>query len=225
MTRIYFDIETGPLPEQELKRMMKPFRPENVRVGNLKDPEKIKAKIEEAEADWIATRIREAALRSVTCQILCIGIMDEAGKFSALTDDDGEGSMIRKFWQMLDARDQRNNMQTVQLCGWNIFHFDLPVLIQRGWRYGIPRPWKFQTRGSYMNWGDTLDLFAEWHNGLRQDFDSLDIVAKYFGVDGKNGNGADFHKLWATDRTKALAYLENDLTLTRLIAERIAPRI
>lgn len=56
---IVFDIETGPLPEEELRRMMapeeppfdpksiKPFDPESVKYGNTKDPVKRAEKLEE----------------------------------------------------------------------------------------------------------------------------------------------------------------------------------
>lgn len=56
---IVFDIETGPLPEPELRRMMapeeppfdpasvKPFDPESVKYGNTKDPVKRAEKLEE----------------------------------------------------------------------------------------------------------------------------------------------------------------------------------
>lgn len=59
---IVFDIETGPLPEEELRRMMapeeppfdpasiKPFDPESVKYGNTKDPAKRAEKLEECRA-------------------------------------------------------------------------------------------------------------------------------------------------------------------------------
>lgn len=59
---IVFDIETGPLPEPELRAMMapeeppfdpasiKPFDPESVKYGNMKDPVKRAEKLEECRA-------------------------------------------------------------------------------------------------------------------------------------------------------------------------------
>ncbi len=56
---IVFDIETGPLPDDELRRMMapeeppfdpksiKPFDPDSVKYGNMKDPAKRAEKLEE----------------------------------------------------------------------------------------------------------------------------------------------------------------------------------
>ena len=47
------------------------------------------------------------------------------------------------------------------------------------------------------------------------------MLAKHLGVGQKTGSGADFAKLWVEDRAKALAYLESDLTLTKLCFERM----
>ena len=48
---------------------------------------------------------------------------------------------------------------------------------------------------------------------------SLDAIAKHLGVGAKNGNGADFAKLWQKDRAKAVEYLRNDVQLTAKVAE------
>ena len=37
MQTIFFDIETGALPEAEIAAMMPPFDPAEVKTGNLKD--------------------------------------------------------------------------------------------------------------------------------------------------------------------------------------------
>ena len=45
MKTIVFDIETGPLAESELAAMVPAFDPAEVKTGNIKDPEKVAAKI------------------------------------------------------------------------------------------------------------------------------------------------------------------------------------
>ena len=47
MKTIHFDIETGPLSEAELAVMVPPFDAAEVKTGNLKDPDKIAAKVAE----------------------------------------------------------------------------------------------------------------------------------------------------------------------------------
>ena len=50
-TTIIFDIETAPLLESELAALVPPIDPAKVKTGNLKDPEKIAAKLAEAEVN------------------------------------------------------------------------------------------------------------------------------------------------------------------------------
>lgn len=103
---IVFDIETGPLPWHILEKIVPPFDEEqavphpgefdqnNVAIGNLKDPVKIDAKIEEARfghslkvkslakarADarnkYVAGVMEKAALSAMTGQVKAIGIKD-----------------------------------------------------------------------------------------------------------------------------------------------------
>ena len=41
MNQFLFDIETGPLPDAELALLMPPFDPAEIKVGNIKDADKI----------------------------------------------------------------------------------------------------------------------------------------------------------------------------------------
>ncbi len=66
MKTIVFDIETGPLPESELVALVPPFDPAEVKTGNIKDPEKIAAKIAEAEANHRCDFFDKAALDPLT---------------------------------------------------------------------------------------------------------------------------------------------------------------
>ena len=66
MNAIIFDLETGPLAESELVAMMPVFDPEEVKTGNLKDPEKIAEKLAEAEANHRRDFIERAALDPLT---------------------------------------------------------------------------------------------------------------------------------------------------------------
>ena len=55
--------------------------------------------------------------------------------------------------------------------------------------------------------------------GDRQARGSLDAIAKHLGIGAKTGSGADFAKLWQSDRAKAVEYLRNDIELTAKLAE------
>lgn len=75
MNILIFDIETGPLPESELAALLPPFDPAEVKVGNIKDPEKIAAKVAEAEANHRRDFFEKAALDPLTGRVVAIGMM------------------------------------------------------------------------------------------------------------------------------------------------------
>src|SRR5688572_8585619 len=64
---ITFDIETAPLPDEQIA----PFVPEFSAPSNYKDPEKIKAYIEGEKVKWL----EQAALSPLTGRVVAIGIL------------------------------------------------------------------------------------------------------------------------------------------------------
>lgn len=89
MHTICFDIETGPLPETELAAMVPAFDPAEVKTGNLKDRDKVAAKIAEAEANHRREFIERAALDPLTGRVLAIGLLNW---------DTGECRPTRRSW-------------------------------------------------------------------------------------------------------------------------------
>ena len=220
MKTIVFDIETAPLPESELAALVPPFDPAEVKTGNLKDPEKIAAKLAEAEVNHRRDFIERAALDPLTGRVAAIGLMENAecgmqnAEFRIIAAED-EAEMLQEFW---DAT--RGEMGRIhQLIGFNSNSFDLPFLIRRSWKHRVAVPFGIR-RGRW--WGDEMvDLRDEWQLGDRQARGSLDAIAKHLGIGAKNGHGADFAKLWQSDRAKAVEYLRNDLELTARLADVI----
>ena len=217
MNTIFFDIETAPLPEAELAALVPPFDPAEVKTGNLKDPDKIAAKLAEAEANHKRDFIERAALDPLTGRVLAIGLYEfdssgRGGAFRILGRED-EAGLLSEFWDALRGEMGRVN----SAVGFNIFSFDLPFLIRRSWKHRIRVPFGIR-RGRY--WGDQLvDLRELWQLGDRQAKGSLDSIAKHLGVGGKNGDGKAFAELWQTNRPQAEAYLRNDLELTAKVAD------
>lgn len=203
-----FDIETGPLPAAEIAAMLPEFDPAEVKTGNLKDAEKIAAKIAEAKANHLADFTERAALSPVTGRVLCIGWL-AGGTFSVHGDDD-EAQLLCDFWTATEG---------VELIGFNCIPFDLPFLIRRSWKFGVAVPTHIR-HGRYFS-DSITDLRNEWQLGDKNFRGGLDYVAKFLGVGEKNGSGANFATAWETDRKGALAYLETDCRLTAKIAERM----
>ena len=136
----------------------------------------------------------------------------QKAEFHVIGDDD-EAALLRKFWTVCRGEMGRIN----QMVGFNSLLFDLPFLIRRSWKHRVPVPVGLR-RGRY--WADQMiDLREAWQMGDRQARGSLDAIAKHLGIGAKNGSGADFAKLWQSDRAKAVEYLRNDIELTAKLAE------
>lgn len=233
---IYFDIETGPLPEAELEAILPPFDPLAVKCGNMKDPEKIAAKVAEAQASHKQDFIDGAALDATTGRVLAVGLvipgampceeweaMQRPGiEWSALGEEwgfgvaglDDEAHLLQRFWQLVGEVPQVNRM-----VGFNSNYFDLPFLIRRSWKLGVPVPIGIR-RGRY--WADEMvDLRDIWQLGNREARGNLGSIATHLGCGAKNGDGAEFARLWTSDRPKAIEYLRNDLELTVRVARKL----
>ena len=198
MKTVFFDIETGPLTEAELAVMVPAFDPAEVKMGNLKDPDKIAAKLAEAEAGHRREFVERAALDPLTGRVVAVGLLFENSEFVVIGHDD-EAATLREFWGVCRGEMGRIN----RMIGFNTRLFDLPFLIRRSFKHRVEVPFGIR-RGRY--WGDEMvDLREEWQLGDRQARGSLDSIAKHLGVGQKNGHGEDFARLWQTDREKAMA--------------------
>ena len=213
MNTIIFDIETGPLPESELAALLPPFDPAEVKTGNIKDPDKIAAKVAEAEANHRRDFFDRAALDPLTGRVVAVGLLyPDSGEFHVIGHED-EAATLREFWDVCRGQQGRIN----QMVGFNTHLFDLPFLIRRSWKHRVAVPLGIR-RGRY--WSDEmLDLRDGWQLGDRMAKGSLDVIAKHLGVGAKNGDGKAFAGLWASDRAQAVAYLRNDVQLTAKVAE------
>lgn len=212
MKRICWDVETSPLPNDELEKLIEPFNPTAVKFGNIKDPVLIEQKIEKArEAHW-QDFVDQAALSAVTGKVLAIGIMED-DKFSVIGETGTEADIITEFWSLCHFEMGRLNT----MIGFNTAKFDLPFLVRRSWKLGVKVP-RFLRRGRY--WADEfIDLRDDWQMGDRECHGSLNFICKHLGLGEKLGNGKNFWFDWANDRPKALAYLNQDLILTAKVAK------
>lgn len=203
MSLIYFDIETGALPREELDALAPEFKP----AANLKDPEKVRASIEEKRQAYYES----AALSPVTGEVLVIGL-DYGTTYQILGRDVfSEKGILEMFWDDV--------MRGDSMCGFNIAYFDLPFLIRRSMKHGVKVPQVFDRYRKLTT--QFTDLMHVWQCGVWDDRISLDRLAKFLGVGQKNGDGKDFSKLWHSDRAKAIEYLKKDLELIKLCADKM----
>lgn len=92
------DIETAPKSDAEIMALAPEFKPENVKVGNLKDPAKIEEKIEAARDSHYDDIISKAALNAKYSNPVAIGYIHHDGNIEM---DFGEPKkLIERFWEV-----------------------------------------------------------------------------------------------------------------------------
>jgi hypothetical protein len=212
MRNYVFDIETVPLPTDQLQAIMDPFEPEAVKTGNY-GPEKAAEKIEKARQSQFNDFMHDAALSALTGRVAMIGIRNEAGDNFILEDRYGEKELISAWFQWFESEVEHG----AHWIGHNIANFDIPFLIRRAWFHRLPVPYGI-IRGRYLSsfFTDLMQLWAGSEYGSKI---SLAKLAKYFDCGEKSANGANFGELLRYKPEAAQAYLENDLELTWKIAE------
>lgn len=239
---IIFDIETGPRTWWEIEFLyappdsLPPWSDSMVKYGNTKDLVKRKEKYDDTRAAYEAQLadqsraleghkaefLSKAALSPMTGCVVAIGYLQ--GNAAAICGDEGldegmdEEGVLRMFWgTYLHAA--ANNLRMI---GFNIFGFDLPFLVRRSWLLGVDVPRNVLRDQRY--WAKTfIDLMQVWGCGVYGERCSLDKVSRFLGGPGKNGDGAEFARLWSDPETReeAVKYLENDLQITAAVARKM----
>lgn len=247
---IVFDIETEPLPDEELAKVVDPFDAasvphpgafdqSSVKLGNLKDESKIAEKIaaaraahEKAVADYDNTvkaaeqsywqEIRDkAALDATTGRVCAIGYLTDSKEMIETAIDFDEVDLLRRFWSIAAKMRSENR----KVIGHNIAGFDVPFIVRRSWILGLRVPDWVTTPTGYLN-PMFLDTMLTWQVGNRRDFIKLDRLARALdcGCKPSDCTGADFHRLLrgsGAEREAAIEYLRNDLKLPYEIARKL----
>ena len=204
-----------------------------MKLGNLKDPQKIEAKIADARSKHFDNFCRRAALDPLYGEVLCIGYWaaEENRVFVDWAEQEGdcppnelrdEAEIIKTFWQRAFAPD------TVCI-GHNIREFDLPFLLNRSFILGLELPayWlgSLDNPTAFYQYGGWIDTAWIWRAGLKS-YDgkwSLDAVARGCGVGKKpDFEGALCYELYNAGRYKEAEQLcAADVELTKKLARRM----
>lgn len=218
---LFFDIETGPLSDEQLQAVYheKTLEEFSATCDKRWKPDTVAVKYEEYKAsDW-SKFVGKAALSATTGRVLLIGVL-HADKFLCIGRDD-EKTNLEEFWGLIDtaiASKQR-------MIGHNSNSFDLPFLVRRSWLLGVPMPREIR-HGRYWN-PLFLDTMEAWSFGARE-YTSLNDIGRFFGVGQKSTeggvSGAQFAKFWhgtPEQRQLAVDYNEQDLRMTAAIAAKM----
>lgn len=212
------DIETGP---RDREAVLSFFNKDDVKVGNLKDPQKIADKMVEAESEFVD----KAPLSAITGEIVCIGIMTPSGERLYLDATDygiGEKKCLQQFWDAFRPIPNRR-----EIANWALLTFDMPFIIQRSYYWGVEVPEGIM-QGRYFDRRFT-DLMTMFTCGVYGQYQKLDTVARFLGVGGKEKTnpceGKNAHTFFRhsdpAKRALAYRYLHNDLIMARRVAERM----
>ena len=211
------DVETLAQPESVIRAKLPPFDADKVPLGVLKDPDKILAKIMEAQANHGNAEVERAALSAETGIVAISGMMDDSAIHQFLHSE--EEIIADTFDKMLQVFSGGGI-----ISGWNVKGFDLPFLVKRAWLLNVKVPARiFNPLKPRYPWSDSIvDLMDVWKAGqFTEKHTSLNTALRYLGLPQKTGSGADFGALWAGDKTAALAYNADDLELEMMVARRI----
>jgi hypothetical protein len=222
---LIFDIETGPLDEETVRRVSKPYQkqphpgsfdPNSVKYGNTKDQAKRDLKFAECreahqlavdqyeqscvtgETEYWQQVMRDAALSPITGQVLAIGLRNHKGDVSLLGtggSDQAEEDCLCDFWKTYTKMRAADR----KMIGLNISGFDLPFLVRRSWLNGVDVP--ASVRSEYRYWDKIfVDLRDVWLCGQRwgEVEWGLDHIARALGVGAKTEGicGGDFARLY-----------------------------
>jgi len=208
---LIFDIETGPMPDDELETV----KPEFKARANLRDPAKIAEDLAQKEVEWRD----KAALSALTGRVVCVGFADGDEVEFWGNRNEPERDIVAATFARIDRAILRNQ----KVAGHNIVGFDLPFLRRRAWKLDVPMP-KMVTENDWRRSPHLIDTMDLWSCNVYGDRISLDNLGRHFGLQPKTHSGAEFASLWDSDREAALAYLEYDLWLTQRVYERLTAR-
>lgn len=220
---IVIDIETGPLPDEQLKELCPPFDESEVKCGNLKDPEKISAKIQEARRSHFENFAKTAALSAATGRVVAVGYFNPVTNGLVIdgADSGNERKVLENFWRKYRECRTKNN----KIVGHNLASFDVPFLARRSLILDVGIPDTLLEKGRWLD-SIFVDTMLLWGIGGREPI-KLSLLGQCLGLGKKldGVNAADFCRLYESgnddERKLAIEYLTRDLHLTGAIAERM----
>lgn len=203
---VAFDVETVPMPDcasfLDFDGIEAP--------SNYKDEQKKAAYIEAAKK----RQIDKAGLDLDLCEVAAISYIDQADRGGILLRNLWpEHVMLKKFWDVVTG---------MPLLGFNIWHFDLPVLLRRSLYLGI-QPAKIRLDSYAPDGTSVLDVAWALSNGRRDHIRSLDFYCKRFGIPHDDTvKGEHIAQLVAEgDWPKVSAHCYDDMQAALALAHRI----
>lgn len=216
---IIFDLETVAQDHDILLSRLPEWDIEEAKTRvpkNYKKPEAISEWLEQDKANWGKDLIEKAALSPETGRIALAGFWKH-GEYTPLMGD--EKHLLSSCFTIITGNINQNRER---LFGWNLHGYDIPFMVKRAWMLGILVPRSiFDPCSRYPVSSEIIDAMKVWQAGsYKAPFTSLNNALLACGLDGK-GNGADFGKLWESDREAAIEYQRQELNQQAKLYERM----
>lgn len=215
MNKLFLDIET--IPAGEKLSLLEVDAP-----SNYKDEEKIL----QYKKDKIEEEYLKRSVVTYKSEIICIcyAFDDEPvqsiNKLSFNQMLGSEEDIIWKFYQHILSTEQlRKDMQAAIIVGHNVM-FDIKTITQRFFKYGI-HALEFATLNAYHP--RVFDTMKAFTLGDRQDYVSLDTVAKFLGIEQtKTMKGSDVYEQYKQGNLQQIVdYCRNDVDLVRKVYNKL----
>jgi len=158
--------------------------------------------------------------------IFCIGVVyREAGEIKTRILTGNEKEIIERFVKLIDELDPDI------ISGYNIDGYDLPVLIERAAKHGMPNLRLARDHSTFFHLGERFwrldgriltDVWWAVKAEMRPKQETLDYVAKQLLHEGKHElERRKIDEEWERDRDKVIRYCINDAELSLRILERV----
>lgn len=185
MSYLILDIETIPNEASDIPT----FDPDSVRVGNIKDPDKIAEKIEEAKRQFESGMTKTMSLSSNLCRIVSLGmVIVENQKIVdkiIVYGKDSDEEILKAFNSTYRTR--------MKLVGWNSKQFDIPIVWKRGILTGNRVEFDYLKMISRYH-DNSIDLMHVWN---AYEYGKLSDCAKSLKIPCKTGlDGSMIYDAW-----------------------------
>lgn len=222
------DVET--VPNQALPAECVPkFDESQVKTGNLKDPLKIREKIEEERARFDAEINKAMSTDPDLCQVVCVVAYESANLEQHVwyaSSLDEETALLIDVWDRIRACYNDG----VPLVTFNGMSFDVPVLLRRAMiedivvAPGMARQLLARQENNHHHY-DLMQLLAcRGPFGTR--YRGLDYYLQRFGIGAKltGWDGSRVYPAWIEGRhAEIIEYCGQDVRQTAKLYERVAP--
>jgi len=221
-----FDVET--IPDERIE-----FDPESVKYGNMKDPDKRAAKLQEVKEAFA----KNLSVNPATCQVCTfVGVTYDTEKKQTIESIDLQWGINDDEWDLPEEMIINEGWDFIKRCyrgriplvSFNGIGFDLPVMFVAAMRLDVAvenatyQALTNKWEGNRHHY-DLMLMLSGWN---RERWEKLNFWLKRFDI-GQKTEGMDGSQVWpafqAGEYKKILEYCKGDVLSVCKLMVRVAP--